>query len=85
MSHQSHPCAGMSHHVQVKEPYGNSNWLFVVLHTATRVYIVHRLCPPRKFRRYGIKERKAVFYAIVVFDFPWYDLDRTDVLLLLTG
>ena len=28
---------GKSHHVQVKEPYGNSNnWLLVGLHSATR-------------------------------------------------
>ena len=25
-----------SHHVQVKEPYGNSNWLLAGLHPATR-------------------------------------------------
>ena len=57
---------GKSHHVQVNEPYGNPNWLLVGLHPATGVYNVHRLCPPRKFRRNGRKKkRKAVFYAIV--------------------
>ena len=30
------PVQGKSHHVQVKEPYGNSNWLLVGLHFATR-------------------------------------------------
>ena len=30
------PVQGKSHHVQVKEPYGNSNWLLVDLHPATR-------------------------------------------------
>ena len=27
---------GKPHHVQVKEPYGHSNWLLVGLHPATR-------------------------------------------------
>ena len=30
------PVQGKSHHVQIKEPYGNSNWLLVGLHIATR-------------------------------------------------
>ena len=48
------PVQGKSH--QVKEPYGNSNWLLVGLHPAAKVYNVHRLCRPRKFRRNGRKE-----------------------------
>ena len=37
------PVQGKSHPVQVKEPYGNSKWLLVGLHPATRsgVYNVH--------------------------------------------
>ena len=65
------PVQGKPHNVQVKEPYGHSNWLLVGIHPANRgmVYNVHRLCLPRKFRRYGRKkvrknERKAVCYAI---------------------
>ena len=37
---------GKSHHMQVKELYGNSNWLLVGIHPVTRG--VHPLCPPRK-------------------------------------
>ena len=59
------PVQGKSHHVQVKEPYGNSNWLLIAFILQLGVYNTHRLCPPRKFRRNGRKkERKAVFYAI---------------------
>ena len=29
------PAQGKSHHVQVKEPFDNSNWLLVGLHSAT--------------------------------------------------
>ena len=87
-----------SHHVQIKESYGNSNWLLVAnkvreksrechnhkpqpfqdtkrkrkptnpnKHKSNKrtesilqpgVYNVHCLCPPRKFRRNGSKERK---------------------------
>ena len=51
--------------MQDKEPYGNTNLLLVDLHPATRVYTLHRLCPPSKFRRNGRKkDRKAVFNAI---------------------
>ena len=42
---------GKSHHVQVKEPYGNSNWLLVGFILQPGVYNVQRLCPSRKFRR----------------------------------
>ena len=49
---------GKSHHVQVKELYGNSNWLLVGLHPAARVYNVHRLSPPRKFRPNGRKKER---------------------------
>ena len=58
---------GKAHSVQVKEPYGNSNWLLIGLHPATRsVHCIPSVsCPPMTFRRNGKKkERKTVFYAI---------------------
>ena len=55
------------------------------------MYDVHRLCPPRRFRRNARKkEKKAVFNAIahknmLFLIFLENDLDRTEVLLLLAG
>ena len=49
------PVQGKSHPVQIKELYGNSNWLLAGLHPAARSV----QCTG------GKKERKTVFYAIV--------------------
>ena len=50
------PVQGKAHPVQVQEPYGNSKWLLVGLHPATRSVqctpectMYTHLCPPRRF------------------------------------
>ena len=52
----------LHHHLQVKEPYVNSNWLHVGLHPAT--WGVHCLCPPRRFRH---KERNHIVKLEILF------------------
>ena len=54
------PVQGKAHPEQVKEPYGNSNWLLVGFHLATRSV----QCTPSASSWEFKKERKTVFYAI---------------------
>ena len=57
---------GKSHHVQVKELYGNSNWLLVGFHPAIRGVQcpVCVLIGSLDVMEESKKGRKAVFYAI---------------------